>query len=359
MTAAMTAWTAPHPASALGAAMPIPARPTLSSASQRLLDHLAAEPEAGHLLILFALGGASTIAELLERDPAGDPAAMIGKSLRGAVARASAEAFDLGGNLFAFVAAHDARPGAVIAEARAALAAHSEALAAGSLHGEVLMPEDAATPEQALARAVERMRARSAWLELAAGRQTRDALLRVLDERGLGGGVDRVLVTANALAVGRRFGLSLPQLEVLVRAAELQDVGKLSIPDSILSKAQALSAEEWATVRRHPLFGERILSAASALAPVARLVRSCYERWDGSGYPDTLRGDDIPIGARIIAVCVAFSAMTSPRPYRPPLTPDEALAELRAAAGVQFDPAVVEAFRAEVEPTTIRLPVAA
>ena len=97
-------------------------------------------------------------------------------------------------------------------------------------------------------------------------------------------------------------------------------------------------------MRRHTLIGERIVAAAPALGAAARLVRSSHEAFDGSGYPDGLAGDEIPLGARIIAVCDAFDAMISDRPYSPPKTTAEALAELRRCAGTQFDPAVVAAF---------------
>jgi two-component system cell cycle response regulator len=96
-------------------------------------------------------------------------------------------------------------------------------------------------------------------------------------------------------------------------------------------------------VRRHPLIGERIIGAAPALAAAAKLVRSTHERLDGGGYPDGLAGEEIPLGARVIAVCDAFTAMTSPRTYAPQLTVPEALAALRQGPGSQFDPTVVDA----------------
>jgi HD-GYP domain-containing protein (c-di-GMP phosphodiesterase class II) len=108
--------------------------------------------------------------------------------------------------------------------------------------------------------------------------------------------------------------------------------------------SRTLRLIEWSFMRRHTIIGERILLAAPALRPVARLVRSSHERWDGCGYPDGLAGDDIPLGARVVAVCDAFNAMTTDRPYRPRMSPDGALAELRSCAGTQFDPRVVEAF---------------
>jgi HD-GYP domain-containing protein (c-di-GMP phosphodiesterase class II) len=147
-----------------------------------------------------------------------------------------------------------------------------------------------------------------------------------------------------ALAVGRELGMNPEELDELARAAELRDLGKIAIPDAILSKPGALNEAEWAFMRRHTVVGERILLSAPALRPVARLVRSSHERFDGSGYPDGLAGEDIPLGARIVAVCDAYEAMTSDRPYRPPMSPEEAIAELGACAGSQFDPAVVDAF---------------
>ena len=121
-------------------------------------------------------------------------------------------------------------------------------------------------------------------------------------------------------------------------------MGKVAIPEPILSKRGALTDAEWEIVRRHPLIGERILAAAPALGQVARLVRSTHERFDGTGYPDALKGQEIPLGARIIAVCDAFDAMTSERPYARALTTEEARRELLRCAGTQFDPEVVEAF---------------
>jgi two-component system cell cycle response regulator len=112
----------------------------------------------------------------------------------------------------------------------------------------------------------------------------------------------------------------------------------------ILSKPGALDPDEWAFMRRHTIIGERIVAGAPALAQVGRLVRSSHERWDGTGYPDELRGESIPIGSRIISVCDAFDAMVTERPYKARRSMGDALAELRRCMGTQFDPAVVEAF---------------
>jgi HD-GYP domain-containing protein (c-di-GMP phosphodiesterase class II) len=142
------------------------------------------------------------------------------------------------------------------------------------------------------------------------------------------------------------MGLPPEQVERVRHAGELHDAGKVAIPDAILSKPGPLDDEEWAFIRRHPLIGERIVASAPSLVEVAHLVRSTHERWDGGGYPDGLAGDGIPLGSRIVAVADAFDAMVSERPYSTALTREEAVAELRRNAGTQFDPAVVEAFRA-------------
>ena len=156
-------------------------------------------------------------------------------------------------------------------------------------------------------------------------------------------------VAALADAVGAKLGLGTAERRAVERAARLHDVGKMAVPDAILDKEGALDDEEWAFMRRHTLVGERILAAAPSLAPVAELVRASHERVDGTGYPDGLKGDEIPVGARIVAVCDAYDAMISERAYRPPRSPEEAIAELRRAAGTQFDPQVVEAFCAVVQ----------
>ena len=136
----------------------------------------------------------------------------------------------------------------------------------------------------------------------------------------------------------------------MARAAELHDVGKIAIPERVLRKRGALTAVERELIRKHTLIGERILAAAPAMVPVARLVRSSHERWDGDGYPDRLRGDEIPIGARIIAVCDAFDAMVSKKPYRRSLDSSQALSELQRCSGTQFDPRLVELFCEQVHP---------
>ena len=132
-------------------------------------------------------------------------------------------------------------------------------------------------------------------------------------------------------------------------AALLHDVGKIRIPGEIINKAGPLDARERAMIETHTLEGERLLSLVGGiLGSVGRIIRSCHENWDGSGYPDGLVGEEIPLVARIVRCCDAFNAMTTDRPYRAARSVDEALTELRRCAGTEFDPTVVDALAATI-----------
>jgi HD-GYP domain-containing protein (c-di-GMP phosphodiesterase class II) len=151
-------------------------------------------------------------------------------------------------------------------------------------------------------------------------------------------------IATMAVAVGHHMGLDDGQLRELEYAAVLHDVGKIGVPGHILNKPDRLTALEYTRMTQHTTIGERIVSRVDYLKPVARIVRAAHERWDGSGYPDGLAGEEIPLASRIVFVCDAFHAMTSDRPYRRALPVAEALDELQAQAGRQFDPRVVDAF---------------
>jgi diguanylate cyclase (GGDEF)-like protein len=234
---------------------------------------------------------------------------------------------------------------ALVLRAHAALTDGGEGFSIDASYGWTLHAEPT-SPSHILKAADRGMYARKTLSRVSAGRQTTDVLLSALAERNedLGNHVHDVRDLCDAVA----DQLDLwPEVKApLLQAASLHDVGKVAIPDTILDKPGPLSEEEWEFMRRHTIIGERILSAAPALADAAALVRSSHERWDGWGYPDGLAEDAIPLGARIIAVCDAFDAMVSPRPYRTPISETEALRELIRCSGSQFDPAVVDAFRA-------------
>jgi diguanylate cyclase (GGDEF)-like protein len=150
-------------------------------------------------------------------------------------------------------------------------------------------------------------------------------------------------ITDLALKVGAEVGLEGPDLKRLELGALFHDIGKIGIPALILTKPGPLAPEERAIVETHPLVGERILAPIEQLEDVRPIVRACHERWDGTGYPDRLAGDEIPLESRIIFVCDAFHAMTTNRPYRNALSIEEARRRLRDGAGSQFDPRIVDA----------------
>ena len=150
-------------------------------------------------------------------------------------------------------------------------------------------------------------------------------------------------VAALSVRVGAALGLRPAELETLELAAKLHDVGKLAVPADILAKPGPLNDDEWAAMRLHPAEGARLVAPHVSSTEVLAIVRSHHERWDGAGYPEGLSADQIPLGARIVAVVDAFCAMTEPRPYRPCLDERAARSELLAQAGRQFDPACAEA----------------
>jgi len=225
-----------------------------------------------------------------------------------------------------------------------ALSEQGEGFTVDASCGTVELPLEAADAVAALRLGDARMYERKRADRPSAEDQGVALLLRLLAERDPELGDHVSDVAELAAAVAELLELPAAERDDIRRAAALHDIGKLAIPDSILGKRRALDEDEWSFMRRHTLIGERILGATPGLAGVAALVRASHERLDGKGYPDQLAGDAIPLGARIVAVCDAFHAMISDRPYRRALPHERALAELRAGAGTQFDGAVVEAF---------------
>jgi two-component system cell cycle response regulator len=265
-------------------------------------------------------------------------------------------AYRLGGDEFCVLLDGDLAPEhPLLGAAQAALAERGSGFSVTASRGSVVLPAEAGSASEALNLADERMYAQKsvAGGSSRARAQTilmqQSVLMQLLTEREPKLREHVCDVGQLAVSIGRGFGLNSEELDELRRAAELHDLGKLAVPDTILNKPEPLSASEWRLMRQHTLIGERILNAAPALRPVARLVRSSHERWDGGGYPDGLVGEAIPLGARIIAACDAFDAMISDRPYDGARSPAEALRELVRHAGAQFDPQVVEALCAHIE----------
>jgi two-component system cell cycle response regulator len=310
------------------------------------IEHDLREADVRHplVLVLFDLDGFKTYNDTFGH-PAGDTLLVrLAGSLAIAV-EGQGRAYRMGGDEFCVLAsAARVGPGALISASAAALSVEGEGFSINCSYGSVLLPEEAGRVSDALRIADGRMYVHKNRHRPTAGRQSMDVLLRVLHERDSDLGRHLAGVADLVEAVGRRLRVPTEQLETLRQAAELHDVGKVAIPEPILSKPGALTEAEWEFVRRHTVIGERILAAAPALGQVARLVRSTHERFDGTGYPDALKGHEIPLGARIIGVCDAFDAMTSERAHAPSRTAAEALRELLRCAGTQFDPEVVEAF---------------
>ncbi len=309
---------------------------------RRLLADLTRVLEDGdgeqRLLVIFDLNGFKSYNDSFGH-PAGDAllARLAGK-LADAVAPHGA-AYRMGGDEFCVLVPPSET---LLDRAALALDERGESFTVSSAFGAVTIPDEAADASTALGIADERLYAHKEQHPARRG-TAHELLLRTLAERDSGLRRHVEGVAELAVSVGARLGLAANELDELRLAAELHDVGKLAIPDAVLLKPAPLDEDEWQFMRQHTLIGQRILAGAAALAEIGRIVRSTHENWDGSGYPDGLAGEEIPLAARVILVCDAFSTMTTDRPYRAARTTSDAVAELRRCAGAQFEPAVVEA----------------
>src|SRR3984957_12619453 len=274
-------------------------------------------------LVLYDLNGFKRYNDTFGH-PAGDALlALLSDKLRAIVAT-HGTAYRMGGDEFCVLFRDGAGPtdAALVQASVAALSERGPGFSIGASHGVVSIPSRGSDPASILQLADQRLyRRKDETREASAVQQLRDVLLQAFQERYPDLQEHQRGVGSLALTVGRRLGMIGEELDVLARAAELHDVGKIAIPDAILQKAGPLNEEEWRFMHRHTILGERILTAAAALRPVARLVRSSHERFDGRGYPDGLHGTEIPLGARVIFVCDAFDAMTSQRTYSGAIEP--------------------------------------
>jgi diguanylate cyclase (GGDEF)-like protein len=312
---------------------------------------LAAASEARPLmLVLFDLDGFKSYNDTFGHQAGDAVLARLGHRLEKAVAAHGGSAYRLGGDEFCVLVAAPEDSAAVVAEAVAALSERGENFAVGASFGVATLPQEAGDMEHALQLADERMYSHKRGRSSLAGDQAHEMLVYVLQAKQPVLAEHSSDVAELCVRVGRRLGMPGDELDRLGRAAALHDIGKVGIPDAILRKTEPLSESEWEFVKQHTVLGARILSAVPALEPVASVVRATHERWDGSGYPDGLAREQIPLAARVIAACDAYEAISSDRTYRPTRSAEHARAELRRGAGSQFDPAVVEALLAELEP---------
>lgn len=310
---------------------------------RKLVTDLEGEIESAHggeprTLVLFDLNGFKAYNDTFGH-PAGDALlSRLAAKLAAAVAPLG-EAYRMGGDEFCVLLPERDPDLHAVAET---LWDSGEGFEVTSAWGAALIPDDATTVSTALSVADERLYAHKELLAEIRRGTAHEPLLRTLAEREPELRAHVADVSSLAVRIGDRLGLARDELEELRLAAELHDVGKLAIPDVVLQKSGPLDPTEWAFIHSHTLIGQRILNAAPALRSVGVIVRSTHENWDGSGYPDGLAGEAIPLAARIIAACDAYSAITSDRPYRGARTPAEAVAELRRCGGRQFDREVVE-----------------
>src|SRR5215210_4773417 len=284
------------------------------------LEDAMGDGGAARLLVVLDLDGFKAYNDVLGH-PAGDALlARLGRRIEAALPP-QALAYRLGGDEFcALIDDRGSDYDAIVAAVARSLSESGDGVTAS--HGMIAIPREADSPERAMPLA--------------------EALERRQPE-----GFDPVTELAGRVA--RSIGLWGEDLELVVRAAELHDVGKAAIPDAILGKSHPLDDADRALLSHRTAVGERMLSSAEALSPVARLVRACDERWDGDGCPDGLSGTDIPLGARIVAACEAFhqvlaEAKGDGEPRR------AAVLRMRQEAGSRFDPEVVEALIAATAP---------
>jgi len=315
-------------------------RKLIADLERRVKTARASEPA---VLTLFDLNGFKNYNDTFGHQ-AGDALLLrLGSALATAALPFGGRACRLGGDEFCVIAS-GTRQHALEEAACAGLSESGEGFAISTAFGSVVIPQDTGDATEAMRKADEAMYAQKHAGRATAGRQSSDVLLRALAERHpeLGDHLDGVAELA--VGVAKRLGIDGEDLVQLRHAATLHDIGKVAIPDAIVNKPAPLSEEERAFMRRHTLIGERIIAAAPALGRAAKLVRSSHEAFDGRGYPDGLAGVEIPLGARIIAVCDAFDSMIADRPYSMPKTTKLALTELRRCAGTGFDPAIVSTF---------------
>lgn len=254
-------------------------------------------------------------------------------------------AYRMGGDEFCvLIEGREGRFDDAVQRAAAALVEIGDGFTVRSSYGVAHMPAEACDAESALQLADQRMYDHKGAGRVSATRQSRDVLLQALREHAPDLGDHTQGVRELAEAVAQKLGLDNAEIERVGNTAALHDIGKMGVPRAILNKPGPLDGEEWGFMRRHTIIGERIVRAAPALADVATAVRATHECWDGTGYPDGLAGDDIPLAARIVDVCDAFDAMISDRPYAASRSTTDAFLELQHCSGSQFDPAIVNAF---------------
>ncbi len=314
-------------------------RKLLSDLSRRVAD---ATEERPLLIVLFDLDGFKTYNDTFGHSAGDALLIQVASGLRSAVPPGG-RAYRLGGDEFCVLAPLGATAPAEVGERlAAAMARRGAGFSVTASYGCAVAPRDGRGTTELIRRADDEMYEYKGRRRPGTERQVQDALTAVLGARDPDMESHATRVAQQAAALGERIGLDAADQRVLVHAAALHDIGKVAIPDLLLDKAGELEPEEREFLRTHPLIAQRIVAAAPSLGSAGHVVRSVQERWDGSGYPDGLSGEAIPLAARVIAVCNAYQAMIATRPNRQAMSEEAAVAELRQGAGTQFDPDLVK-----------------
>ena len=320
----------------------LPNRRTLISDLERSCTRASRERPC--TLMLFDLNGFKRYNDTFGHQAGDSLLVELGRRLSAAV-KEFGVVYRMGGDEFCVLVEDPAEaPSAVAQRAVSALATACQGLSIAASSGLARIPEDAWTASEALRIADQHMYSDKRGQRDGTLPEIAAALLGAFDGRHEYLEPHSAEVASLATALAAELRLPDEEIERIRLAAMLHDIGKVALPDTILGKRGPLDDAEWEFMRRHTMIGERMLQTTPVLADIAPLVRSSHERFDGAGYPDGLVGNEIELGSRIICVCDAYDAMTSQRPYRDAIPPEEAIAELRRCAGSQFDPRVVETF---------------
>ncbi len=295
------------------------------------------------LLVLFDLDGFKQYNDSFGH-PAGD--ALLQRLAAKLIDETGDCAYRLGGDEFCVLRPleSDANVEGILARLAGCLTEVGEGFAVHCSFGAVFLPSETRSAQSALQLGDQRLYAEKRTRATLRGRPY-ELLLQALREREPELYAHTTEVASLAVDTARELELDEATVARVEQAGLMHDIGKIAIPDAILAKPGPITDQEWVLIRQHTVIGERILSAAPALAHIAAIIRSTHERWDGTGYPDGLPGEAIPIEARIISACDALSAMTQDRQYGPPRTRAAALAEVVRCAGTQFDSAVAHALQ--------------
>jgi len=315
---------------------------------RKLLDDLAggvtsATSGAPLLVVLLDLDGFKSYNDLYGHAAGDALLARIAARLDAAVGQ-TGSAYRMGGDEFcALFPAGAEDPGVAVQRLTEAVSESGSSWTIRASAGHALAPTEATSAAESLRLADARMYATKQRRLPASNRVLSDVLERLTEARDGGLNAHSRAVADLAEDLAAQLRLPAEDCDQIRLAAQLHDIGKLALPDSIASQGR-LEEDDWLLVRQHTLVGAKVLSGTTALAEVARLVRASHERWDGTGYPDNLAGEEIPLGSRIIFCCDAYDTMVRGRPYQVEMAPQKALDELRRCAGTQFDPGVVGAF---------------